>query len=73
MMSDNKTRTDPESAFSYGVRELEQADAQQANVPQALSMDSEQPKAANEKHGFDPYNTSGSFDRKKHWVRVGRR
>lgn len=68
MESDNKTRGDPESAFSYGVRELEQA-----NVPQALSMDDERPKAANENRGFDPYNTSGSFDRKKNWTRVGKR
>ena len=30
-------------------------------------------KAANEKRGFDPYNTSGSFDRKKNWMRVGKR
>ena len=30
-------------------------------------------KAANEARGFDPYNTSGSFDRKKHWERVGKR
>jgi hypothetical protein len=31
------------------------------------------PKAANEERGGDPYNTSGSFDRKKHWERVGKR
>ena len=23
--------------------------------------------------GFDPYNSSGSFDRKKNWERVGKR
>jgi hypothetical protein len=68
MEIDSKTRLDPESAFSYGEQEL-----RQANVPQGLSMDSERPKAANEKRGFDPYNTSGSFDRKKNWARVGKR
>ena len=28
---------------------------------------------AQEKRGFDPYNSSGSFDRKKNWNRVGKR
>jgi hypothetical protein len=27
----------------------------------------------NEKRGFDPYNTSGSFDRKNNWSRIGKR
>lgn len=26
-----------------------------------------------EKQGFDPYNSSGTFDRKKNWNRVGKR
>ncbi|MGO9037812.1 MAG: hypothetical protein ACLPX1_15180 [Steroidobacteraceae bacterium] len=30
-------------------------------------------KAVVEERGGDPYNTSGSFDRKKHWERVGKR
>jgi hypothetical protein len=38
-----------------------------------LKLNSAQPKAANEAQGSDPYNTSGSFDRKKHWERVGKR
>ncbi len=58
MASDDKTGNDPESKFSFGVREL-----RQANVA----------KAANQNRGFDPYNTSGSFDRKKNWARVGKR
>jgi len=33
----------------------------------------EAPPKANEARGVDPYNTSGSFDRKKHWERVGKR
>jgi hypothetical protein len=67
MASDHKTRNDPESKFSFGVREL------QANAVQELSVDAAPLKAANEKRGFDPYNTSGSFDRKKNWTRVGKR
>jgi hypothetical protein len=68
MTSDSKSGNDPESTFSFGVREM-----RQANVERKLSLDEEPLKAANEKRGFDPYNTSGSFDRKKNWMRVGKR
>lgn len=30
-------------------------------------------KSAGEPRSFDPYNTSGSFDRKQNWARVGKR
>jgi hypothetical protein len=68
MASDNKTRSDSDTSFSYGVREL-----RQAKLAQQLSVASAPPKAVNEHRGFDPYNTSGSFDRKKNWMRVGKR
>ena len=68
MTSDRKAGNDPESTFSFGVREL-----REANVVRELRVDDAPIKAANEKHGFDPYNTTGSFDRKKHWMRVGKR
>jgi hypothetical protein len=68
MTSDRKTGSDPESTFSFGVREL-----RQANVVGKLSIAEAPAKAANEKRGCDPYNTSGSFDRKKNWLRVGKR
>ena len=68
MESDHKTRNDSELKFSFGVREL-----RQANLAQELRVDAAPPRAANEKRGFDPYNTSGSFDRKKNWMRVGKR
>ena len=38
-----------------------------------LKLNDAQPQAENQARGFDPYNTSGSFDRKKHWERVGKR
>jgi hypothetical protein len=64
----NKT-DDQESNFSFAEAELRAA----RNV-QGLSLQAAAPKPASIKHqGFDPYNTSGSFDRKKHWTRVGRR
>lgn len=68
MTSDRKTGSDPESDFSFGVREM-----QQANMLPELSVTDAPFKATNEKRGFDPYNTSGSFDRKKQWARVGKR
>jgi hypothetical protein len=68
MASEQKTLNDPESTFSYGVREL-----RQAKQAPALTVQTEPANAANEQRGFDPYNTSGSFDRKKNWARVGKR
>jgi hypothetical protein len=68
MASDDKTLSDSDSSFSYGVREL-----RQAKLAQKLSVETAPPKAANQNRGFDPYNTSGSFDRKKNWMRVGKR
>jgi hypothetical protein len=68
MASDDKTRGDPEANFSYGVSEVRQAAA-----ARELRIEHAPLKAANEKRGFDPYNTSGSFDRKKNWMRVGKR
>ena len=68
MKSDRKTGNETESTFSFGVREL-----RQANVVRELRVDDTPVKAANEKRGFDPYNTSGSFDRTKNWMRVGKR
>ena len=68
MASDEKGRDDPDSNFSFGVRELRRAAA-----ATTLTVESAARKAANENRGFDPYNTSGSFDRKKNWSRVGKR
>jgi hypothetical protein len=51
------------------VRELRQAKA-----AEKLSVAEPAPlKAPAQNRGFDPYNTSGSFDRKKNWSRVGKR
>ena len=68
MTSDRKAGNDSESTFSFGVREL-----RQANVVRELKVDDAPLKAANEKPGFDPYNTTGSFDRTKNWTKVGKR
>ncbi len=68
MATDDNTRSNVDSAFSFGVREL-----RSATVARKLELDAAPPKAASENRGSDPYNTSGSFDRKKNWARVGKR
>ena len=49
------------------------ASCEQSAEVRTLAFTAAPLKAANEKRGFDPYNTSGSFDRKKNWMRVGKR
>ena len=66
---DHNGRKGEDSAFSFGVRELRRAAAAE---PQSLKV-VERSKTGTPKPGFDPYNTSGSFDRKKNWNRVGKR
>ena len=45
-----------------------------AAAAQDLSLvDTSRLRAASESRGVDPYNTSGSFDRKRNWTRVGKR
>jgi hypothetical protein len=55
--------------FSFGTRELQQAERAGGlaieNPPRKQKQD--------DGGGFDPYNTSGSFDRRKNWSRVGKR
>ena len=71
MANDDKPAGDADTKFSFGVRELNQSQAKPAAA--SLALAGAPLKAANEARGFDPYNTSGSFDRKKHWTRVGKR
>jgi hypothetical protein len=68
MASNSNTRDDQDSNFSFGVREL-----RRAKRTDPLSLDTSRLKVVSEDRGSDPYNTSGSFDRKNHWSRVGKR
>ena len=69
-MADNdKPRNESESTFSFAVRELRQA----RRASQDFGVAAAPLKVVNEDHGVDPYNTFGSFDRKNHWTRVGKR
>lgn len=68
MANSQKNQNAPESMFSYGVREM-----QRATATHELSIEVAAAKPANENRGVNPYDTSGGFDRKKNWMRVGKR
>jgi hypothetical protein len=68
MANGDKTMDGREPKFNFGTRELREA--QKAN---SLALEQPARKQKDSGGGFDPYNTSGSFDRKKHWERVGKR
>ena len=73
MTDHDKTRNEPESAFSFAVSELRRAKRTQEAAAEVFGVDAASLKVVNEKCGFDPYNTSGSFDRKNNWSRIGKR
>ncbi len=59
------------AGFSFGVRELAQAaESEHADSPIALVSDL---ALACDKAGFDPYNSTGRFDRGDAWSRIRRR
>jgi hypothetical protein len=63
-------RQGEESNFSLGARELREATRAKATAP--VPGAASQP-ARDAGGGFDPYNSSGSFDRKRNWEKVGKR
>ena len=58
------------AALGSGVQQTER---QRSRHPLQLDADEGSNKALHHARGNDPYNTSGSFDRKKNWARVGKR
>ena len=72
MAKDDKPANEPDHKL-IGQRPVKQARDTQDASEQGLTLEVAPRKAANETSGFDPYNTSGSFDRKKNWARVGKR
>ena len=65
MSSNDKLWNELAASFSYGASEVHGGTTRELGAVA-------QPKAK-EKRGFDPYNSSGSFDRKKNWNRLGKR
>ena len=68
MMNDKKPSEEPK--FDFATRELREAQRAQAAAP---AVDTAAPNPRDAGGGFDPYNSSGSFDRRKNWARVGKR
>lgn len=69
MAIDDGGSDDEAPMFSFGVRELQRADlAQRTESPPT------RPEPADQRHrGFDPYNSTGSFDRSLGWSRIRKR
>ena len=70
MSNNDEISSDRDPKFSFGTRELREA---QRAPPRPVEEPSRKPKGNDAGGGFDPYNSSGSFDRRKHWERVGKR
>jgi hypothetical protein len=72
MTGDNKL-SNARTAGSSARSSLDTGEPLPAQGKQTFSLDVVPRKTATDQRGSDPYNTSGSFDRKKHWARVGKR
>jgi hypothetical protein len=68
MTTDKKPNEEPK--FSFGTRELREAQREKTAAP---AVDTAAPNPRDAGGGFDPYNSSGGFDRRKNWARVGKR
>jgi hypothetical protein len=68
MASDNRSSNDRDTTF-----ELKQRGPRETTQNPGLSLAEAPRKTVGHQPGSDPYNTSGSFDRKKNWARVGKR
>ena len=68
MMNDKKPQEAPR--FRLEMRELRPAQNEKLAAP-VSELAAPNPRDAG--GGFDPYNSSGGFDRRKNWERVGRR
>ena len=72
-MANGNQADDRDPKFSFGTRELREARRAQTLALAEAEPPRKSEPGAGSGAGFDPYNTSGSFDRRKHWERVGKR
>lgn len=77
MPTKDENRPAADAKFSFAQRELQRVEQERVQAErtgrQMALADPEAKKDAAENTGFDPYNSSGSFDRHKAWERVGKR
>ena len=74
--------SDAESNFSFAVTELRRAQLERSRSARAEAasggadggrLRTVRVRPVDHAQGFDPYNSTGSFDRSKSWARVGKR
>ena len=64
--------TSDSGVFSFGVQELAQA-AHRDVIEHHANVIPAKPKTPKPAGGFDPYNSTGGFDRKNAWNRIRKR
>ena len=73
MANDQATVRDKDTAARAASGEPAPAQTRQPPPAHALGLETPEAKAAKEAPGFNPYDTTGGFDRKKNWAQVRRR
>jgi hypothetical protein len=68
MAQSDESATNGNTRFTFGVRELEEAQST-PRVTLEIAPPGAPLRAMDESRGFDPYNTSGTLNRKNHWSR----
>jgi hypothetical protein len=68
MAQSDESATDGNTRFTFGVRELEEAQSTR-RVTLEIAPPKAPLRAIDESRGFDPYNTCGTLNRKNHWSR----
>jgi len=65
--------TDTRSPKAKGAAPAASETKSPRTAPSVLTLCTEPPRASVPERNPDPYNTSGSFDRRKNWAKVGKR
>lgn len=74
MSSDDEERGNADTQFTFAVRELRNSKQGEwralrtKHAPTAVGSD--ELTAVDEDRGFDPYNSTGTFDRNRAWARI---
>ena len=72
-MSGHSVNASDSGAFSFGVAELAQAARREPVASSPITMKPPPKLREIAVSGFDPYNSTGGFDRKNAWNRIRKR
>ncbi len=76
MSSDDEEPRDADAKFTFAVRELRNSKHGEWRAIRAkhtaIATEAHELMAVEEDHGFDPYNSTGSYDRNRAWARIGK-